>query len=1497
MDYNLGRAHGKIEIEYDDRAARRASDAVENVAENTRKAAKEFKEAERTAERYEKATVALSKAQSESELRSFRHAEAIKKEEAARKVLLNATQKAREAEEAYDRIRQKANVTSKELTAAERNLSNAREKLASATENLSTASRKTNEAALRGAIANKTLEASQASVRREYARSAAAAAAYGAAVRAIPNRVKTTVNLDVDQAQVVLKQISTTIGGLGAGLGKATAIGGGGLALGGMIGLLGAGGLGAVIPVIAGATNSIIDMAGALGTLPGLISGAVVSMKAMSTATMGFDTAMAEIGKAVKTGKLDMEAFNKALEGLSPAAQDAALNILPFTKNLTDMRKTVQDSFFSQIVDDITPLAEIYIPLLREGLSAVAGIFGQAASAAADFLKSGEGIELVGTILGNVQAGLQALLPYTTTIVQAFLKMNAVSSAFLPRLAQMLGNVIDKFSAWVNGDGFVDFIETGINAVSQFLRVLGQFGSALGTIFKIADSSGGGFLGVLEEIGTQFNNWTKSVEGQESLKTFFDALAEASKALGPAIKPLAGIFGTIATTLAKLGTQMGPGLAEFFTIIGDALAELGKTLTSGPTASALSDALVTLANAFAIMVKEIGPSLPNLFRAFADALEILLPVVPVLAKALGWLADNINGELLVAIGAIIAAFYLVAAAIASPIAVIVGAVVVAVALIVSHWDLIKETAARVMGNVIEFLATTINKVIGFFTDLPGNIGKIFQTIWDKFTELPGKALEWGRNLINNFVDGMTEGIRSSPLGRVVGSVAEFISDFWKTESPSKKGPLSKGGPNVWGSKLVRNYVAGMEEALPEVNAVAGRVAGAAARGLPSTMMMGTAGFARGGISAGGSMDGFKSLVSDIREFNSLGRGFSDLLSAVFENVFDALEQVKEFDAKENKGIGGGNPMFKKPYERTVSDEDLADIRRRKTEDEAYSKLMREREKERNQLPTSDIPNSPRAQAHLDETRNTDGAGATAAANNSLDAFARSLSGATYLMGGFSRSTIDCSGAVAGLANVATGRDAFSERTSTMTIDSFLAERGFVRGKGGEGDLRVGWYDNGGGAYGHTAATLPNGMNFESSGPTGARFKYGANALGANADMFTDFMYLPGNMIVGGGATPGGFTPGGFNPSAAVRQALQTNPDAANGGDFWGDAFGRMPRTGEPAAGIGDIASTDEEQLSVQEQMLQELLTQNGLTAQMIEDAKDPTKTTDAQAIETIELLENLASSQEFFDTAESRENAQGMRRISGEIQEDRGITEGQSPMEKTQDIASGVFSIATNVFESIDSVLNSIEAASDITATLVKGIQGTEDIYGLVDNVQVFIETAAQIASTVGSVLESAGAIAAASGGMDGGSASAGLAAASAVANSVSGALQTVNQAINLGQEVYRVSTKYLGQFLGNWLGGAATGDLQGNVKMLLNTQDWTMQTYSQDNPDAKNTFDVPAWARVGGDKNKKPTTAQQNNQVNIYAGPGQSARDMLNESMWIVNTGNLQGAMANANF
>lgn len=154
-----------------------------------------------------------------------------------------------------------------------------------------------------------------------------------------------------------------------------------------------------------------------------------------------------------------------------------------------------------------------------------------------------------------------------------------------------------------------------------------------------------------------------------------------------------------------------------------------------------------------------------------------------------------------------------------------------------------------------------------------------------------------------------------------------------------------------------------------------------------------------------------------------------------------------------------------------------------------------------------------------------------------------LDGTPYMMGGWSPAGVDCSGGVSATVNAALGLPIFDSRMSTVTIGQWLAAKGAIPGDGTLGDIRIGWWDKGGGANGHTAIQIQDGTYIESGGNTGGGFTIGRSAGPLEGRGFDQFAHFRGD---GTGMTG--------DPDSHVGASSRGNADFGKANDLYELAY-------------------------------------------------------------------------------------------------------------------------------------------------------------------------------------------------------------------------------------------------------------------------------------------------------------------------------------------------------
>jgi hypothetical protein len=404
------------------------------------------------------------------------------------------------------------------------------------------------------------------------------------------SRALKKVGREADSAGNKLARLKLT----GLGL-RATAIGGGLVALPGTLNLVGA---------------AAVGTAGALAALPAVAAAGGAALGALRLATLGFADALKEIRDPAK--------FAEQLKYLSPAARDAARGIRSLLPQIDNLRLNVQQNFFQQFKGDLKSLAGTYLPMLREQLSQIAANVGAGGHGLLDFLGKPAQVEQVRKVLANTgtAAGIlgQALRPAADALV----RLTSTGSTFLPVMATAIARAataLDQFIAASQKSGALQqFMADGINFAGQLGTALLAVGRVVTGVFSAASGSGfGGFADVLTRIAGIVNG----PAFQTGLSTVFGGLASAAASLSGVLPQVGSALAAIAPAIASVVAGFGSGLAATLATTAQLVVTLAPTINA-------------LAAAFASLAPTVGPAVAGFLaiqRALgpaAKALEVII---------------------------------------------------------------------------------------------------------------------------------------------------------------------------------------------------------------------------------------------------------------------------------------------------------------------------------------------------------------------------------------------------------------------------------------------------------------------------------------------------------------------------------------------------------------------------------------------------------------------------------------------------------------------------------------------------------------------------------------------------------------------------------------------------------------------------------------------------------------------------------------------------------
>ena len=461
----------------------------------------------------------------------------------------------------------------------------------------------------------------------------------------------------------------------------------------------------------------------------------------------------------------------------------------------------------------------------------------------------------------QAEAGGTAMTQTLTGISQAV----SDGGAKLEQLAQVAGMSADQFaSTWKSAP---------VDALQAFINGLSQMNEAELDTYSVLDELGMSGIrqsNMLQSLALASDTLSNAVATSNAAYNENTALVdEASKRYATFEAKLSQTKEKLSNVGVELGERLLPYVDKFLDGV-DKLVQAWDNLSPGA-----QDAIVKIG----LIVAAIGPLL-TVVGNLMSSVGTIMTVAPMIGTALSTVGTLITGTMLPALGSMAAAG-LAAIAPFLPFIAIGAAVVAAGVLIYKNWDTIKEKAGELKEAVVgkftevrdnvtqkwdeiknkasEALQGVRNSVdehgggikgaIGAYadwykskwqdafnaidqitggklSDAVSTVGNKLGEIRDKFTNLGSQAVTWGRDMIQNFINGIREKI--SNLIATCKDIGNTIKDYIGFSEPDK-GPLSNF--HTFAPDMMKLFTQGIEENLGMVEDAISNVSASVATGM------------------------------------------------------------------------------------------------------------------------------------------------------------------------------------------------------------------------------------------------------------------------------------------------------------------------------------------------------------------------------------------------------------------------------------------------------------------------------------------------------------------------------------------------------------------------------------------------------------------------------------------------------------------------------------------
>lgn len=286
---------------------------------------------------------------------------------------------------------------------------------------------------------------------------------------------------------------------------------------------------------------AVLVVGGAFGSAMTAAVGLGGTLTVLKMGLTGVGDALEEIGK---DGKVSAETLAK----LSPNARALVRELEKLKGPLGALRRFVQDRLLAGMNRQIRDLAAKWLPALRPMLGDLADRFNAFARRVFQALGDPTFIRNIRSAMSGFGDAVDRVGRSMGPLIDAFGRLARASKPFLLELSDMVGDLIDKFSAWIKSADESGKLDRFMRDAAQALRdiwdigglVVGIIGDIIEILFPTSKDVSGSFLGGVKAALQDIKDWLDDPKNQKKIQDWIDKIKDAAVAVGDAALTIAG---------------------------------------------------------------------------------------------------------------------------------------------------------------------------------------------------------------------------------------------------------------------------------------------------------------------------------------------------------------------------------------------------------------------------------------------------------------------------------------------------------------------------------------------------------------------------------------------------------------------------------------------------------------------------------------------------------------------------------------------------------------------------------------------------------------------------------------------------------------------------------------------------------------------------------------------------------------------------------------------
>ena len=418
-------------------------------------------------------------------------------------------------------------------------------------------------------------------------------------------------------------------------------------------------------PKILSITSALIGLGGVAGALVSNLFGLGAGLAQLGQISVLLPSLMVSAGISIGVLIAALKDMKTVLADLGPA--------------FTQLQDKISGNYWEIAAQPIRELVNTLMPNLTKNLVGTARAWGVVTKELANSLKRNLTNDRLDNMFGNMNTAIERVSAAMEPLVAAFTRLGLTGSQYLPRLANWLVDLSNKFNNFIQAagdDGRLErWAETGIQAFKDLGNIIRNTTRVLAAFARAAQMAGGAGLGDLAAGLDKLAITLNKPAFQAALSTILasahlavDGLIDGLNRLGPGLAnfapTIARVFAEVGKILGQFGENIGAllstpelqdglvrmfsGFLTFLTDLKPAMEPLGRII------GVVADAIGTFLSYFGLLLADVAPYAATFFEDLWAALKPLIPtltdlireLLPPFAEILTVLAKEVLPELI-----------------------------------------------------------------------------------------------------------------------------------------------------------------------------------------------------------------------------------------------------------------------------------------------------------------------------------------------------------------------------------------------------------------------------------------------------------------------------------------------------------------------------------------------------------------------------------------------------------------------------------------------------------------------------------------------------------------------------------------------------------------------------------------------------------------------------------------------------------------------------------